>query len=241
MDFKSSLKKYSKTIEHFSVSIAIVGYILFMMWIVGRAALMIQRAKDVRPIEELMQEQVPDNPPAIKDAVIIFESKPIKPNFDHARQKEEELMLAPVMTDPSPKPETTKEMLIRLANQVCESYDFYPYLPQLVQAVIEVESNYRLDVISSAGCIGPMQISPFWQADRMHKLKVTDLTDPYSNILVGVDLLEDLYYNYTNQSIELTLMMYNMDFKSARAIWSSGQVTAYCSKVLHIYDTLKGG
>lgn len=137
--------------------------------------------------------------------------------------------------------DSPKQWYIDLIDEVCESYNFIDDLPYLVQAIMEVESNYDPTVVSSANCVGLMQISKYWQADRIAKLRVTDIFDPYSNILVGVDFLEDLYYNYAHQDIWLTVMMYNMDFKSARAVRASGQLTPYALKVQTIFEELKGG
>lgn len=143
--------------------------------------------------------------------------------------------------DPHARFANDKEWYISLIHDVCINYNFYPDLPYLVQAIMEVESNYRPDLVSSQNCVGLMQISTRWQADRMAKLNIDDIYDPYSNILVGVDLLQDLYYNYANQDIWLAIMMYNMDFNSARRIRSSGSLTSYAVKVQSIFDELKGG
>lgn len=143
--------------------------------------------------------------------------------------------------DPHARFANDKEWYIYLIKDICNDYNFYPDLPYLVQAIMEVESNYKPDLVSSQSCVGLMQISTFWQADRMSKLKVTDIYDPYSNILVGVDLLQDLYYNYAYGDIWLAVMMYNMDFNSARRIRASGSLTSYALKVQSIFEELKGG
>lgn len=137
--------------------------------------------------------------------------------------------------------DSPKEYFIDIIEEICEEYYFIDDLPYLVQAIMEVESNYKSDVISSKDCVGLMQISRYWQADRIAKLKVKDIFDPYSNILVGIDLLEDLYYNYAHQDIWLAVMMYNMDFKSARQIRASGELSDYALKVKSIFEELKGG
>lgn len=141
-----------------------------------------------------------------------------------------------------PQPElTTQELYFSYADEITsrEVYDFYPDLNNLVKAIMVVESNCQPDVVSSAGCIGPMQLSPYWQADRAKRLGVTDLWDPYGNILVGVDFLRDLYFNYANQDMPLALMMYNMDFSSARKVRSSGQLTSYAVKVFQVFKEME--
>lgn len=128
----------------------------------------------------------------------------------------------------------------RYVNDICANYEFVDDLPHLIMAMMEVESNFDPSVISSAGCIGLMQVSPYWQTERAESLDVYDLWDPYGNILVAVDLLQDLYYNYANEDIVLAVMMYNMDFSKARSMYLNGQWSPYATKVFSIFDSLKG-
>lgn len=125
--------------------------------------------------------------------------------------------------------------------EVAKSYDIIEDLDCLIYAMIQVESNFEPNLTSSAGCIGLMQVSPYWQADRVTKLGVTDLWDPYSNILVGVDFLEDLYYNYAHRDIVLAVMMYNMNFERAKYMYYTGKRSQYAVDVFKIFDELKGG
>lgn len=90
---------------------------------------------------------------------------------------------------------------------VTEISEQYNVCPELIIAIIEHESSGRTDIESSAGCIGLMQISPIWHADRMERLGVTDLTDPRSNILVGVDYISELADRHGE--IYTVLMCYN--------------------------------
>lgn len=76
---------------------------------------------------------------------------------------------------------------------VCETYNL---CPELVESIIFYESSWTTDAVSSAGCIGLMQIHPKSHAKRMEKLGVTDLTNAYQNILVGCDLLAELFEVY---------------------------------------------
>lgn len=76
---------------------------------------------------------------------------------------------------------------------VCETYSL---CPELVEAIIFYESSWETDVVSSAGCIGLMQVHPKVHKKRMDALGVTDLSNAYQNILVGCDLLADLFEQY---------------------------------------------
>ncbi|SDI79674.1 Transglycosylase SLT domain-containing protein [Billgrantia gudaonensis] len=59
--------------------------------------------------------------------------------------------------------------------------------PELVLAVVEVESAFRADAVSSAGAVGLMQIMPFW----IHELGLPadDLEDPWRNLRYGCTIL----------------------------------------------------
>lgn len=67
--------------------------------------------------------------------------------------------------------------------------------PELLEAVIESESS-GIPTIQNGNCIGLMQVSSKWHASRMKKLGVTNLKDPYGNILTGVDYLLELFEEY---------------------------------------------
>lgn len=137
---------------------------------------------------------------------------------------------------------TGRPLYVHYIYDICKNYeyDFVPDLPILIEAMMETESNFQPNVVSSANCVGLMQISVRWQSDRAAKLGVTDLFDPYGNILIGIDLLKDLYFNYAHEDIQLAIMMYNMDFSLARKIRANGELTPYAIKVMHTYDSLGG-
>lgn len=65
--------------------------------------------------------------------------------------------------------------------------------PSIVFAVIGVESQYRADAIGDHGnSFGLMQIYRACHEDRMERLGVTDLLDPYQNVTVGIDILAEI-------------------------------------------------
>jgi soluble lytic murein transglycosylase-like protein len=87
----------------------------------------------------------------------------------------------------------------------CRAYNI---APALVFAIMERESGFDAAKVGDDGkSIGIMQIYAAYHKERMERLGVTDLYDPYQNALVGIDYLagafardEDLYW---------VLMMYN--------------------------------
>lgn len=81
--------------------------------------------------------------------------------------------------------------------QYCEEIGMkYHVSPEVLEAIIEHESRGDDSVGNSYGCYGLMGVSAYWNRDRMQRLGVTDLHDPYGNILVATDLLFELYEKY---------------------------------------------
>jgi len=71
----------------------------------------------------------------------------------------------------------------------------------MVMAIIEHESNFNRYAVNYNGtCFGLMQIYVYYHQSRMNRLGVTDIYDAYGNILVGVDLLDELYRSSGNWS-----------------------------------------
>lgn len=90
-----------------------------------------------------------------------------------------------------------KELYIYFIGDIQQTY--FPGLdPFIVQAVLETESNYIPTVQSSCGAVGLMQVIPKWHAWRMDKYGLTDIWDPYTNILVGMDFLNESLERYGN-------------------------------------------
>ena len=122
------------------------------------------------------------------------------------------------------------------ARTIAEEYELDPHL---VIAIIETESSGRRKVVSKAGCIGLMQISPKWHKKRMERLEVTDLKDAYSNILVGCDFLAELFAKY--EDVYTVLMCYNQgEYGGAVKQAESGDYSDYARKIVNRMKELKG-
>ncbi|RUR28926.1 lytic transglycosylase domain-containing protein [Vreelandella andesensis] len=59
--------------------------------------------------------------------------------------------------------------------------------PDLVLSLIQVESAFKADAISSAGAVGLMQIMPFWVEEL--GLPMDNLSDPNRNLRYGCTIL----------------------------------------------------
>ena len=92
----------------------------------------------------------------------------------------------------------------------------------VIFSVMYHESHFNAGATSGKGAQGLMQIIPRYSASRMEKLGVTNLYDPASNILVGIDLLAEYYHTYGSWNQALT----------AYRTGNAGNDSAYAATIL---------
>lgn len=113
--------------------------------------------------------------------------------------------------------------------------DFY-----LLMALMEQESMYEADAVSSSGDYGLMQINKCNHEWLSEELGITDFLDPYQNVTAGTYEIHRLFEKYgdTNK----VLMAYNMGEGGARRLWNQGiYETDYTRSIAEKYETIKRG
>jgi len=108
---------------------------------------------------------------------------------------------------------------------ICESVgEIYNIAPEFLESIAYQESRYQV-YARNGDCKGLMQVSERWHRGRMKKLGITDIYDPYSNVLLAADYLEDLFE--MNDDPYYVLMCYNMSFKTANKLYETGNYSDY--------------
>ena len=126
----------------------------------------------------------------------------------------------------------TEESLKSICKYVGNMYDISP---ELLQAVAWVESRYAVEAISRCNAKGLCQIITKWHGPRMKRLGVGDIYDPYGNVLVCADIIDELSQHKYGDDIRYVLMAYNKGQygeNGANALYKKGITTGYVTDVL---------
>lgn len=114
------------------------------------------------------------------------------------------------------------EIAVEVGEQYC-------ICPELLVSIAYQESRYNPDV-ENGGCKGLMQVSDKWHKDRMEDLGVTDIYDPYGNMLVAADYLAELFERW--EDVGMVLMTYNGD-SNAKKYWNGeADLSEYALEIL---------
>lgn len=125
-----------------------------------------------------------------------------------------------------------------LQDYIIETSEEHGVDPAIIIAMIKRESQFDIDIIGDRGkAFGLMQIHPRWHSDRMKKLGVTDLLDPYQNVTVGIDIMAELLDG--SESVEWALMVYNGGYANANRHIESGTLSEYATDVLEFAEELE--
>ncbi len=109
--------------------------------------------------------------------------------------------------------------------------------PELVRAVIVVESAFNPHAVSKRGALGLMQLKP----STARRYGVSNAFDPEQNITAGAHYLRDLLRRFGND-LELTLAAYNAGEDAVerygRSIPPFSETRQYVPTVMRVYRKL---
>jgi hypothetical protein len=107
---------------------------------------------------------------------------------------------------------------------------------ELALAVIWQETDFRNVVGDGGESFGYMQVQKKHHEERMERLGVTDLNDPYSNFLIGCDYLAELVAK--DNGLEWALHGYNGGPTYANDMAKARTVSQYAKNVLNYMNVL---
>jgi soluble lytic murein transglycosylase-like protein len=164
------------------------------------------------------------------------------PARNSATMRQAQSAIADVQRQMSPqKSGTTAQQSVskaRLDALIDEAAARHQVDPNLVRAVIKVESNFDPNAVSRKGAIGLMQLMP----QTAKQLNVTDPFDPQQNVDAGVRHLKSLLQNYAGD-VPRSLAAYNAGEK---AVARSGGIPPYAEtrnyvkQITHLYSSSSG-
>ena len=229
------MKKSPQSSQNYYTAPPWIPFIMILLaGFIGMAVAVVTNS--VMPKEK--SDDIPESEPA---PIIIYQC-----DCNHDEPVQEDISIDAAIVSEAPPPEevpqeplTDEEQFNLYVDEICKLYTSVD--PYLVKSMIWHESRYNPNCKSSAGAIGLMQIIPKWHKDRMNYHGVTDLTDPYGNILVGIDYLNDLYRTNGSDKTALVLMLYNMSHTKAYELYESGKISSYAQSVMDRAEKLRSG
>lgn len=125
----------------------------------------------------------------------------------------------------------------RYDSHIEEAAQLYQLPRAFIRAVMQVESNFYPDAVSSTGAMGLMQLMPGTAAS----MGVLDAFDPRQNVLGGTRFLRVLA-NRFNGDLVLTVAAYNAGegaVQKYRGVPPYAETRRYVRKVLHHYYSFR--
>ena len=150
----------------------------------------------------------------------------------------------PIITEPEPEGPVYYDVPLEhdLQDVVFQEADRWGVPAALLLAMMEHESNYQADVISSTGDYGIMQINEINHQRLREALGITDFLDPEQSIACGAYMIGSLLAEYDGD-VHHALTAYNRGEGGARAYYreTGTYETDYSREIVATYEALGGG
>jgi len=109
----------------------------------------------------------------------------------------------------------------------------------LAMALIDTESRFQQETVSSTNDYGLMQINAVNFDWIEEKYRTGDMLNPYQNVYVGLKILGGYIEKY-NEDYTKALMCYNLGEYGAKKLWQQGvNSSRYSEKVLSKWEEYK--
>lgn len=106
----------------------------------------------------------------------------------------------------------------------------------LILAMIETESNFNPEIISSTNDYGLMQINKINHERLKEEYRAADMLNPYQNTFCGIKIIASYVKKYDGD-FNKALMAYNMGDFGANRAWGNGITsTKYSEKILGLME-----
>jgi hypothetical protein len=168
----------------------------------------------------------------VKDGVVHYADKPPTQIAYTKFHDPSSTLITPAKTIIKKTTSTKTIPYLSIISKVAKVYEINP---ELIKAVIKVESNYNARAVSPKGARGLMQLMPA----TAKRFGVTDSFDPEENITGGVKYLRFLCNEFGEQNLELVLAGYNAGEEAVRkydnTIPPYKETQQYVKRVLSLY------
>ena len=244
--------EYSK--EDIFTKIMFISTIIFYIFIIISMSIFVhncvaEEQKEEPNTETTIESTVPETEPEITtdpETELITEEIETIPETESKTVAETELLVTEVTEEKAAAPVEDPVLYFDvplekdLQSHIFKLCETYGVDPAIVVAMIERESGFRPAVKGDNGrSYGLMQIQLRYHKERMKKIGVTDLLNPYHNVAVGIDLLGEL--SDRGKSLEWVLMAYNGGYGYADRNISAGTISNYAKSIMARSKELKKG
>lgn len=170
----------------------------------------------------------------VKNGVVHYSNRPpANSSYTVHQGTPSTLILAPKIVTKTTSSSSQTLPYLNIIHNIATTYQLNP---ELIKAIIKVESNYNPQAVSPKGARGLMQLMPA----TAERFGVTDVFDPEENITGGVKFLRHLLDEFGEHNLELVLAGYNAGEEAVRKydnqIPPYKETQQYVKRVLALYQ-----